>query len=326
MHANGYNYDHFYTENYFHTNDDPIAYNATEGYCGPIRRMVAAHNHIDNSATMGRTYNLGGEACGTSGVTPLIDDIDIGDQSGTYYLQLYWLGVALGSPYSLSLNPGVTNWRYHNSEVSGPLGFAISENDNITLSDFDWTLASVTGGYGQNPQWFVGNENAITGFNANFRNVSRTFNSGSTNNYSAAWLFAESDGNVRITAPNMTFNGYKDVSVPAGRYGPIPCLVNNLGYETSAITTLTLSGLDYSNLTTANCSPTSVTHVRGVTHYSEQTAVLFGSLPAAASTNLGDLWSVSDSSTAVWGATITGSGSNKVVAYSNGTNWVVAGL
>ncbi len=38
----------------------------------------------------------------------------------------------------------------------------------------------------------------------------------------------------------------------------------------------------------------------------------------------GMLCAITDSSTATWGATITGSGSNHVLGYYNGTNWTVA--
>lgn len=50
----------------------------------------------------------------------------------------------------------------------------------------------------------------------------------------------------------------------------------------------------------------------------------FSALPSA-STCEGATMAVSDSSTATWGATITGGGANHVLAYSNGTNWTVAG-
>lgn len=39
----------------------------------------------------------------------------------------------------------------------------------------------------------------------------------------------------------------------------------------------------------------------------------------------GMLLGITDSTTAVWGATITGGGTNHVLAYYNGTNWTVAG-
>lgn len=40
----------------------------------------------------------------------------------------------------------------------------------------------------------------------------------------------------------------------------------------------------------------------------------------------GMLVTVTDSSTATWGATITGGGANRVLAYYNGTNWTVAAI
>jgi hypothetical protein len=50
----------------------------------------------------------------------------------------------------------------------------------------------------------------------------------------------------------------------------------------------------------------------------------FSTLPACASGYEGTLKSVSDSTTNTWGATITGSGSDHVLAYCDGTNWTVA--
>lgn len=51
-------------------------------------------------------------------------------------------------------------------------------------------------------------------------------------------------------------------------------------------------------------------------------AVAFASLPG--SPVEGMMVAVNDSSTATWGATITGGGANHVLAYYNGTNWTVA--
>lgn len=55
-------------------------------------------------------------------------------------------------------------------------------------------------------------------------------------------------------------------------------------------------------------------------------ALPFAALPAASAALEGALASVSDSTTAVWGATITGSGANHVLAYCDGTNWTVAAI
>lgn len=51
----------------------------------------------------------------------------------------------------------------------------------------------------------------------------------------------------------------------------------------------------------------------------------FSALSACSSTTEGSRATVSDSTTAVWGATITGSGSTVVQAFCNGTNWIVTG-
>ena len=51
----------------------------------------------------------------------------------------------------------------------------------------------------------------------------------------------------------------------------------------------------------------------------------FSTLATCSSTNEGRLAKVTDSTTATWGATITGSGTNHVLAYCDATNWTVAG-
>ena len=53
------------------------------------------------------------------------------------------------------------------------------------------------------------------------------------------------------------------------------------------------------------------------------TAVTFANRPGTPVEGM--LIPITDSSTATWGATITGGGSNHVLAYYNGTNWTVAG-
>ena len=52
-------------------------------------------------------------------------------------------------------------------------------------------------------------------------------------------------------------------------------------------------------------------------------AVAFASVPATPVEGM--LVAITDSSTATWGATITGGGANHVLGYYNGTNWTVAG-
>lgn len=55
------------------------------------------------------------------------------------------------------------------------------------------------------------------------------------------------------------------------------------------------------------------------------TAGTFSSLPACAAATEGTQAAVTDSTTIVWGATITGGGANHVLAYCDGTHWTVSG-
>jgi hypothetical protein len=51
---------------------------------------------------------------------------------------------------------------------------------------------------------------------------------------------------------------------------------------------------------------------------------VFASIGTCNSGNEGTTAAVIDSTTNTWGATITGTGGNHVLAYCNGTNWTVA--
>lgn len=54
--------------------------------------------------------------------------------------------------------------------------------------------------------------------------------------------------------------------------------------------------------------------------------VNFSAVPACSSTSEGTISSIKDSSTAILGATITGSGSNHVLGYCDAAQWLVAGI
>ena len=55
------------------------------------------------------------------------------------------------------------------------------------------------------------------------------------------------------------------------------------------------------------------------------TETTFTNLPTCASGTAGTIKAISDSTVGTWGSTIAGSGSNHVMAYCNGTNWLVMG-
>ena len=72
---------------------------------------------------------------------------------------------------------------------------------------------------------------------------------------------------------------------------------------------------------TANCaSEAFVTASRGTL-----TPGVFASLAGCSSAIEGTSAAVTDSTTATWGATISGAGTLHVLAYCNGINWTVAG-
>ena len=56
----------------------------------------------------------------------------------------------------------------------------------------------------------------------------------------------------------------------------------------------------------------------------QTTAVTFASLPACGSSAEGEMRAVTDSNVNTWGSTVTGGGSNHVLAYCDGSNWTVA--
>lgn len=56
----------------------------------------------------------------------------------------------------------------------------------------------------------------------------------------------------------------------------------------------------------------------------KRTPVTFATLPACAAGTEGGIAAITDSTTNTWGATITGSGTNHVLGYCDGTNWTVA--
>ena len=85
----------------------------------------------------------------------------------------------------------------------------------------------------------------------------------------------------------------------------------------------TLATLASANTTCTNCN--SALAVAGPIQANATVgAVTFAHLAACAAGLEGTLVAVSDSTTVVWGDTITGTGANHVLAYCDGTNWTVA--
>lgn len=116
--------------------------------------------------------------------------------------------------------------------------------------------------------------------------------------------------------------------VYVGRAGGAVIGVLHLGGSASSPTGTVNAGiLDSASNTTmqlVNGGETALT--AGNVYIQLRHGLSFANLPAASAAFEGSLASIIDSTTAIWGATITGGGSNHVLAYCDGTNWTVAAV
>lgn len=129
------------------------------------------------------------------------------------------------------------------------------------------------------------------------------FNAGST---TSAVTAASPGGNINLTAGSAISQGASTTS-PAGSI--------NLTAGSA------LGGNNNGGNINLNVGVRSGTGVSGVISVPVTT---FATLPTCVAGLNGSMRPITDSTTAVWGATITGSGANPVLAYCDGTNWTVA--
>lgn len=128
-------------------------------------------------------------------------------------------------------------------------------------------------------------------------------------NTTSTFTTATSGEVVNITITQASSGGPFTFTVPSGFDA---CAVNTIA---SSVTTMTY-WWDGTLGHRISCGSTSGPAI-------QTTPALFSTLPTCSSTYAGSIATISDSSTAVQGATITGSGSNNVGGYCNGTNWIV---
>ena len=69
---------------------------------------------------------------------------------------------------------------------------------------------------------------------------------------------------------------------------------------------------------------TKLTNAAGTLLVATLGPVTFSALPTCGSASEGSVNPITDSTTATWGATVTGGGSSHILAYCDGTNWTVA--
>ena len=111
-----------------------------------------------------------------------------------------------------------------------------------------------------------------------------------------------SNGSTQLVVPSLQGNGAK------------------VQLSTGTTTTNALVAFDAAG----NTVPSGITSPGGAYNAIRATPNLFSALPACTSGIEGTMAPVTDSTTNTWGATITGSGANHVLAYCNASNWTVA--
>lgn len=146
-----------------------------------------------------------------------------------------------------------------------------------------------------------------------------------------SYPFSVTGGIIRLIKNDWDANSTVKPFGPTGSgtfVGALDSQDNNYPNNTHCIATaFASSGVMYSSL---NDQPTGGTCNYGGMHLGAPRASLridptaFRNLPTCASGTQGMLKPVSDSTTETWGATVTGGGSDHVLAYCDGINWTVA--
>lgn len=184
-----------------------------------------------------------------------------------------------------------------------------NERYNGHYSEYGWSGTSPTAGIessGYFAQAFV-EGGSTTGNLVGFLDFQPHFAVGSTVfTYLAYYCDHAAVSSTQVTGPHVCFSGYTG----AGGWGG-----DFYGSGTGGSVALGIGRICHSTDAIANGgTPTDCWYAKGI----------FSSLPTCSSTNEGSRVAVTDSSTNTWGATITGSSTNHVLAYCDGTNWTVA--
>jgi hypothetical protein len=154
IHLGGPDNDVTISDDEFRTQDDSIALNAPEGYCGPISGVEITNSSFTQVPEPLRIYT-NSASCGT-GVIPTVDTVDINNFSGSATIAAASLG--LGATHG-DLQNAITNFKWTNSTISSPFGFLVADNfgsltfDNVTLKDM--SCNSITRSYSTTACGFI---------------------------------------------------------------------------------------------------------------------------------------------------------------------------
>jgi hypothetical protein len=207
---------------------------------------------------------------------------------------------------------GLLSWTNNGSDApptqltNGPNNVILALNGNLAVSVggtsnvmvVSATSANITGTANISSNITVGNINSVSGIlsvtgNANVGNLGTAGLITATGNITGGNLLS---GTGNITGGNLTMTG------------------NVTGGNLATAGALSVTG----NANVGNLGATASVVTRSL-----HTGVLAAALPAAAAANAGAIQYVTDASATTIGSVVAGGGANKVMVWSNGTNWKI---
>jgi hypothetical protein len=211
VHIDGPASDITISNSYFHTGDDAIAINSSEGYCGPISRVTITNSTLDNARSALRVYNNG--AICANGLSPLIDTVTISNYSGSVYESVATLGFnTIGT-----LNPAINNLKWANSVVTAvaPLPGAFIVVNNLGKVDLDgFTLQGVSDCLFCSA---IGSQGISL---LKLHNVTAVFNSYNTGGTGILNILGDISGGGTLTVADAIIDGLGEYNDPGGTAAP----------------------------------------------------------------------------------------------------------
>jgi hypothetical protein len=258
VHIEGNSNDIAISDSHFHTGDDVIALNSTEGFCGPISRITVNNVSVYNSFNFLRMYNDDVAVC-ANGQIPLIDTVEMNNFSGTSYtgkfLEAGYVITGLGT-----LNPAIKNVHWNNSTLTN-LNTTPTEVFHIVDNIGDMTFSNVSVENPLSTKLFsfdnaTGNTTTIGSLTLdNFR---------LTGVASASALTRIMDATARTTIGLIDINGL-GVNLASGSTFTLPRVLDFTSSST-VVGKVVVSNVDYSHITNfvdATVIPTPIASVNG---------------------------------------------------------------
>lgn len=323
VHVDGPSSDIRVSHNWFNNSDDAVAFNATEGYGGPIARVLVDSNHCAGCLT---AYRQLSNEFGGSATNQQVSGVAVTNGTG-------WLQSSNGvgcAAFRLG-----ESWSSGGGKTADIMQDISVSNSAYTLASADCVFVDVADNIGtlsmSNVHWLspVGATSFLHFYSgstiSNF--VCRACGIHRTTTGSAAAVFA--------VIPS--FSGSIPSAVVISRLDLDFAVTNEQGQGYSALSYLidVQSGSSIGNLVLNSLDPAlsptllngnewsrvGALYGPGVSSYWRNTT--YANLPPASYSGLDA--SITDSTTQTWGATAAGSASSYAHVGSNGTNWTVTG-